>query len=81
MHLPCVDLLLINTRGGLRSPLLCVSVGVEGSVTNWSGDVAGEATVEFAAAAVDPKHSSWEPILIREEDAGDDIRPYTLKLQ
>ncbi|EGD77055.1 hypothetical protein PTSG_12578 [Salpingoeca rosetta] len=80
-NVPCVNLLLINTKGGLRAPLLCVSTSLSGTVTNWSRAIVADAHVQIAIAAVDPHHSSWEPILLRETRDDEVIGGYTLSLK
>lgn len=82
-NLPSVNVMLIETKGGLRMPLLCLSVRCLGTVQNWTNAIAATAQLQLALAAIDPKHSSWEPILLRENDVLEDVdsRPYTLNLK
>eukprot|EP00043_Microstomoeca_roanoka_P020189 m.239970 g.239970 ORF g.239970 m.239970 type:complete len:4319 (-) comp17127_c1_seq1:139-13095(-) len=80
VNVPCVNVLLINTTGGLRSPLLCVSTSLTLSAENWSRTIMAKATMQVAIAAIDPRFSSWEPFLLREAEEAEEPQPFSISL-
>lgn len=69
-----------HVRRGYR-PVALVSASLDADMRNWSSSLNGHAELTLAAALTDVKRSAWEPFLLANPDANDQITPWSLQLQ
>eukprot|EP00049_Salpingoeca_infusionum_P016593 m.341210 g.341210 ORF g.341210 m.341210 type:complete len:4293 (-) comp16110_c0_seq1:197-13075(-) len=64
IDVPAVNVTLINTVHDLRMPLLAISLSASGLLNNWSSCISGNLDVALAVAALEPRNTAWEPVLL-----------------